>query len=182
MSDQLFEFLDDVDANSSTPALTDASVSRSPKQHTFKLLVVDDDEDVHLMTELLLKGLCFDEDQLLVQHAYNSQEAYDILLHDPDIAAMLLDVVMESEDAGLQLVHRIRHSLRRTKLRIILRTGQPGYAPELETIQRYDINDYKTKTELTRERLYTCLMTAARSYRQLDQLEKLAYEDHLTGY
>ncbi|WP_417585541.1 EAL domain-containing protein [Nitrincola sp.] len=181
MSDQLFEFLDDIDADNCTSQLSDVSVEDPPKYHSLKLLVVDDDEDVHLMTELLLKGLSFDEGQLLVQHAYNSQEAYDILLRDPDIAVVLLDVVMESEDAGLQLVHRIRHSLRRTKLRIILRTGQPGYAPELETIQRYDINDYKTKTELTRERLYTCLMTAARSYRQLDQLEKLAYEDHLTG-
>lgn len=181
MSDQLFEFLDDIDAVNSHAQQPCVSVKHTPKPRSLKLLVVDDDEDVHLMTELLLKGLNFDEHQLLVQHAYNSQEAYDILLHDPDIAVMLLDVVMESEDAGLQLVHRIRHSLRRSKLRIILRTGQPGYAPELETIQRYDINDYKTKTELTRERLYTCLMTAARSYRQLDQLEQLAYEDHLTG-
>ncbi|MDV7393337.1 GGDEF domain-containing protein, partial [Arthrospira platensis SPKY1] len=62
-----------------------------------------------------------------------------------------------------------------------MRTGQPGYAPELETIVNYDINDYKTKTELTRDRLFTCLMTAARSYLQLAQLERLAYEDYLTG-
>lgn len=176
MTDELFEFLDDTDS-----ARQSIRVTETPTERFIKLLVVDDDEDVHLMTELLLKGLNFDGYQLLVQHAYSSQEAYDLLLRDPDIAVMLLDVVMESEDAGLQLVHRVRQSLRRSKLRIILRTGQPGYAPELETIQRYDINDYKTKTELTRERLYTCLMTAARSYRQLDQLEHLAYEDHLTG-
>lgn len=172
MTDELFEFLDDTDS-----ARQSIRVAETPTERFIKLLVVDDDEDVHLMTELLLKGLNFDGYQLLVQHAYSSQEAYDLLLRDPDIAVMLLDVVMESEDAGLQLVHRVRQSLRRSKLRIILRTG----APELETIQRYDINDYKTKTELTRERLYTCLMTAARSYRQLDQLEHLAYEDHLTG-
>lgn len=146
-----------------------------------KLLVVDDDHDVHSVTELLLRDLTFDGYRLKLLHAYSSKEAFEILQQDADIAILLLDVVMESDDAGLRLVKRVRETLHRKKLRIILRTGQPGYAPELETISNFDINDYKTKTELTRERLFTCLMAAARSYLQLAQLEQLAYEDQLTG-
>ena len=146
-----------------------------------KLLVVDDDHDVHSVTELLLRDLTFDGYRLQLLHAYSSKEAFEILQQDADIAILLLDVVMESDDAGLRLVKRVRETLHRKKLRIILRTGQPGYAPELETISNFDINDYKTKTELTRERLFTCLMAAARSYLQLAQLEQLAYEDQLTG-
>lgn len=84
---------------------------------------------------------------------------------------VLLDVVMESEDAGLQLVRHIRDELRLNAVRIVLRTGQPGYAPEIETVQSYDINDYKTKSELTRTRLYTVLTAAVRSYRQICALE-----------
>ena len=94
-----------------------------------------------------------------------------MLAHEDDIAVVLPDVVMETEDAGLKLVHHIRNDLRNETIRIVLRTGQPGYAPEIETVQAYDINDYKTKSELTRTRLYTVLTAAIRSYRQLCALE-----------
>lgn len=171
MQNELFQFAAEVE-------------SAAPDKFTLpvlKLLVVDDDRDVHSVTELLLRDLTFDGYRLQLLHAHSSAEAFGILEKTTDIAIILLDVVMESDDAGLQLVKKIRETLHRKKVRIILRTGQPGYAPELETISNFDINDYKTKTELTRERLFTCLMAAARSYLQLAQLEQLAYEDHLTG-
>ncbi len=142
-----------------------------PRNH-WKVLIVDDDEDVHISTEFSLKSLLFLERPLLFLHAYSSAEAFKILSENPDIAVMLLDVVMESEDAGLQLVHRVREELKLDTLRIILRTGQPGYAPEIETIEQYDINDYKTKGELTRARLYSSLMTAIRSFEQLQKIDK----------
>lgn len=171
MQDELFQFA----AESEEPIVKKLDLP------LLKLLIVDDDHDVHSVTELLLRDLTFDGYRLQLLHAYNSAEAFIILQNDADIAILLLDVVMESDDAGLRLVKRVRETLHRKKLRIILRTGQPGYAPELETISNFDINDYKTKTELTRERLFTCLMAAARSYLQLAQLEQLAYEDQLTG-
>lgn len=90
---------------------------------------------------------------------------------EDDIAVVLLDVVMETEDAGLRLVRFLRDELGNRATRIILRTGQPGYAPEIETIRLYDINDYKTKSELTRVRLYTSITVAIRSYWQIHQLE-----------
>ncbi|KJZ14773.1 hypothetical protein TW85_08620 [Marinomonas sp. S3726] len=145
-----------------------------------KVLIVDDDDGIHAMTKLALKGLSFEKYHLEVIHAYSGIEAYKTLQEQSDIAVILLDVVMESEFAGLELVRKIRNELFFDKVRIILRTGQAGYAPELETIEQYDINDYRVKTELTRERLYGCLMTALRSHHQLEKLEKLAFHDELT--
>src|SRR5258705_6903521 len=92
-------------------------------------------------------------------------------MHDnPDIAAVLLDVIMETDVAGLALVEYIRTELKNETVRIILRTGQPGQAPERRVIVDYDINDYKAKTELTADKLFTSLTSALRSYQQLQRM------------
>lgn len=137
----------------------------------WRILIVDDDADVHRATELAMQGLLIERRPCSFLHARSAGEARQVLAHEDDIAVVLLDVVMETEDAGLKLVHHIRNDLRNETIRIVLRTGQPGYAPEIETVQAYDINDYKTKSELTRTRLYTVLTAAIRSYRQLCALE-----------
>lgn len=144
----------------------DQSPSGNP-QVGWLVLIVDDDPDVHQATELALRGLQIEQRPLQLLHAHSGAEAARLLQQNPDIAVLLLDVVMESDDAGLQLVQRIRHELNNPLVRIILRTGQPGYAPEMNTIRDYDINDYKTKSELTRTRLFTSLTTAIRTYRQM---------------
>lgn len=144
----------------------DQSPSGNP-QAGWLVLIVDDDPDVHQATELALRGLQIEQRPLQLLHAHSGAEAARLLQQNPDIAVLLLDVVMESDDAGLQLVQRIRHELNNPLVRIILRTGQPGYAPEMNTIRDYDINDYKTKSELTRTRLFTSLTTAIRTYRQM---------------
>lgn len=137
----------------------------------WRILIVDDDEDVHRATEFALRDVQIIDRPLVFLHAYSSTEAIDLLRREPEIAVILLDVVMESEHAGLDAVDRIRGELKLDKPRIILRTGQPGYAPEIETIRRYDINDYKTKNELTRAKMYTALTAAVRSYDQLCRLD-----------
>ncbi|MBV8037108.1 EAL domain-containing protein [Roseateles sp.] len=137
----------------------------------WRILIVDDDGDVHKATELAMQGLTVEGQPLVFLHASSAAQARQLLASEEDLAVVLLDVVMESEDAGLQLVRHIRDELGLNALRIVLRTGQPGYAPEIETVQAYDINDYKTKSELTRTRLYTVLTAAVRSYRQLCALE-----------
>ncbi|MFY7865848.1 GGDEF/EAL domain-containing response regulator [Roseateles sp.] len=137
----------------------------------WRILIVDDDSDVHKATELAMQGLQVEGLPLSFLHATSAAEARQVLASEPDLAVVLLDVVMESEDAGLQLVRFIRTDLRLGAVRIVLRTGQPGYAPEIETVQAYDINDYKTKSELTRTRLYTVLTAAIRSYKQICALE-----------
>jgi diguanylate cyclase len=145
---------------------TDAGAERA-----WRVLIVDDDGDVHKATELAMQGLKIEGAPLTFLHASSAAQARQLLASESDLAVVLLDVVMESEDAGLQLVRHIRDELRMRAVRIVLRTGQPGYAPEIETVQTYDINDYKTKSELTRTRLYTVLTAAVRSYRQICALE-----------
>lgn len=137
----------------------------------WKILIVDDEKDVHSTTLLALRGVFIEGRSLFFMHAYSASEAKSIIADTSDIAVLLLDVVMESESAGLDLVKHVRKELNRNDVRIVLRTGQPGYAPEVDTIRDYDINDYKTKSELTRTRLFTSLTVAIRSYRQIHQSE-----------
>jgi diguanylate cyclase (GGDEF)-like protein len=136
----------------------------------WRILVVDDDRDVHDSTVFALRGLKILDRPLEFAHAYSAAETLALLRQEADIAVILLDVVMESDDAGLRIVETIRQELGMADARIILRTGQPGYAPEMEAIRRYEINDYKTKSELTRVKLYTSLTAAIRSYDQLQRL------------
>ena len=161
----LLEFLPGTDEDE--PAESAAS-PESP----WLVLVVDDDEDVHRATELAMQGLRVEGHAMRFMHARSAAEAMDLLRHEPELAVVLLDVVMESEDSGLRLVRFIREDLQRRAVRIVLRTGQPGYAPEIETVQAYDINDYRTKSELTRTRLYTVLTAAIRSYKQFCALQQ----------
>jgi response regulator RpfG family c-di-GMP phosphodiesterase len=103
--------------------------------------------------------------------AYSGTEAREVLRAHGDIAVILLDVVMESDDAGLQVARFIREELRNHFVRIVLRTGQPGHAPEEQVILQYDINDYKSKTELTVTRLMTTVVAALRAYRDIRTLD-----------
>ncbi|RJG00070.1 EAL domain-containing protein [Noviherbaspirillum saxi] len=130
-------------------------------------MIVDDDTDVHSATTFALSNLEMQHRPLEFVHAYSAGEARELLALERDIAVILLDVVMEQDDAGLQLVRHIREVLKLSEVRIILRTGQPGYAPEIDAIRDFDINDYKTKSELTRIKLYTTVTAAIRSYEQI---------------
>ncbi|EXI70728.1 MAG: Bacteriophytochrome cph2 [Candidatus Accumulibacter sp. SK-11] len=135
------------------------------------VLVADDDDGVHEVTRFALGTMSILGRPLALLHARSGAEALVVLRQQPDIAVILLDVVMESDDAGLQLVDAIRSDQSLANTRIILRTGQPGHAPETETISRYDINDYKTKAELSESRLFASLTMAIRSYDQLQRLD-----------
>ncbi|GAB3386883.1 GGDEF/EAL domain-containing response regulator [Massilia agri] len=158
------------EADHASPSSIPAAGAPACASASWRILVVDDDADVHSTTTFALKGVEMQGRPLEFLHAYSSEEARDILAREPGIAVVLLDVVMERPDAGLQLVRRIREELGLIEVRIILRTGQPGYAPELEAIRGYDINDYRTKSELTRTKLYTAVAAAVRSYEQLRAL------------
>ncbi|MFO7609899.1 MAG: DUF3369 domain-containing protein [Candidatus Krumholzibacteriia bacterium] len=137
----------------------------------WKLLVVDDEEDVHHVTRLVLGRYTFADRPVQLLDAYSAVEARRLLQEHPDTAVILLDVVMERDDAGLRLVRHIRDELGNRGVRIILRTGQPGQAPEHEVVARYDINDYKCKVELTADRLCTTVTSALRSWRDICALE-----------
>ncbi|MFY0665528.1 MAG: EAL domain-containing protein [Natronospirillum sp.] len=137
------------------------------RRPAWKILIADDDEEIHTVTRLALNGLEVLGRHLEFMSAHSGAEAVARLRDENDIAVVLLDVVMENEHAGLDAVKHIRNVLNNYEVRIILRTGQPGYAPEESVIQDYDINDYKTKTELTRAHLVTAIVSSLRAYQQL---------------
>jgi signal transduction histidine kinase len=136
----------------------------------WKIAVIDDDHAVHEGTRFALSDYNLHGAPLEVLSAYSAAEGRTLMRENPDIAAVLLDVIMETDVAGLELVEYIRNEIKNETVRIILRTGQPGQAPERRVIVQYDINDYKAKTELTADKLFTSLTAALRSYQQLERM------------
>jgi signal transduction histidine kinase len=136
----------------------------------WKIAVIDDDPAVHDGTRYALSDFVLQGQRLDILSASSAAEGRALMSRHPDIAAVLLDVIMETDDAGLDLVDYIRNTLKNETVRIILRTGQPGQAPERRIIVDYDINDYKAKTELTADKLFTTLTAALRSYQQLQRM------------
>ena len=130
-------------------------------------MIVDDEPDVHAITRNVLEDFRFENRGLSYVDAYSAAEAIRLIQEHQDTAVILLDVVMENEHAGLDVVRYIREELQNKFIRIILRTGQPGQAPEHEVITQYDINDYKLKSMLTVQSLDTSMISALRSYRDL---------------
>src|SRR3954468_6880521 len=152
----------------STPARSAASAG--VKARPWKIMIVDDDREVHAVTRVVLGDFVFDGRPVEFINAYSATEAFKVIAEHLDTAVVLLDVVMETDDAGLRCVEFIRKTLGNQQVRIILRTGQPGQAPERQVIVDYDINDYKAKSELTAQKLFTALTAALRSYQQLQRM------------
>lgn len=149
--------------------------SSAPQEHAavpWKLLIADDEEEVHAVTRMVLSGFEFDKRGLQLLDTYSGEETRVMLEEHPDVAVILLDVVMEEDNSGLAVVKFIREELKNSFVRIILRTGQPGQAPERRVTMEYDINDYKEKTELTAQKLFTTITAALRAYRDLRTIER----------
>jgi signal transduction histidine kinase len=144
-----------------------------PDIKPWAILVVDDDRDVHQVTRLALRAFSFEDRPLELTSAYDSVSAKEILSSGKRFAAILLDVVMESEDAGLRLVEFVRDELKESDTRIIIRTGQPGLAPVERVFIDYDINDYVPKTEMTTLKLSQAMLRALRSYRDIVTAKEL---------
>ncbi len=146
--------------------------SAAPKLAPWKVLLVDDEPDIHDITKLTLTRFRLDGRALSFVHAYSGAEAKEVLAREKDIALVFLDVVMEREDSGLEVARWLRQDLDNQFTRIVLRTGQPGQAPEERVIVDYDINDYKEKTELDRTKLFTTTFAALRAYRDIMKVEE----------
>ena len=161
MNDELI-FIDDSETIEASTAITDV----------WKVLIVDDEPDIHAVTKIALSGFEFLGRRLELHHCYSGAEAKVFLKQHNDIAVILLDVVMETDDAGLCVVEHVRNNLGNQMVRIILRTGNPGQAPERRVITDYDINDYKEKSELTAQKLFTLMYSSLRSYRDIIAIER----------
>ena len=136
----------------------------------WRIALIDDEPAVHDGTRFALADYRLNGQGLEILSAYSAAEGRALMRDNPDIAVVLLDVIMETDTAGLELVEYIRRDLKNETVRIILRTGQPGQAPERRVIVDYDINDYKAKTELTADKLFTALTASLRSYQQLQRM------------
>ncbi len=134
-------------------------------------MIADDEPEVHFISRLVLKDFTFEDRPLEFISAYSAAETCELLQKHHDTAVLLLDVVMESDNSGLDAVRFIREELKNHFVRIILRTGQPGQAPERRVVIDYDINDYKEKTELTAQKLVTTILSALRAYRDIQTID-----------
>lgn len=146
-------------------------IAKEGLNERWKILIVDDEPEVHAVTRLALSDFKFLGRGLEFYSAESGEEGCKLMCEHPDAAIILLDVVMETDDAGLKVARYIREDLDNHFTRIILRTGQPGQAPERTVIINYDINDYKSKTELTAQKLFTAVMSSLRSYRDIMSIE-----------
>ena len=155
----------------------DQSISPQSNGEKWQVLIVDDEEQVHLITKLALKNFEFEGKNLEITSAFSTSEAKD-LLQTNAYALVLLDVVIEERNSGLELVKYIREELCNNSIRIVLRTGQPGDAPEEKVIAQYDIDEYKLKTELTHTKMFTTVIVALRSYDRLMALRRISDELH----
>lgn len=138
----------------------------------YTVLIVDDEQDIFAVTRLSLKGLRYHDRTLELAYAASGTQAVAAVRANPAIALILLDVVMETDSAGLDACRTIREELNNRLVRIILRTGQPGAAPERETIDRYDIDGYLEKAALTSNRLYSAVRAAVKAWEELVELER----------
>jgi PAS domain-containing protein len=159
----------------------DASEAGAREEAPWRILIVDDDVDVHVVTKFALSNTSFQGRRLGFLHAYSAQEAMTLLRATPDIALILLDVIMETPDAGLRLARQVREELHNTLVRIVLRTGQPGQALEHSIIVDYDINDFWCKADLTTRKLFTTVISSLRAYATLAAVaaERLALNAEL---
>jgi adenylate cyclase len=146
------------------------------KKERWKILIVDDEKDIHIVTKLVLSDCSFKNKKLEFISAYSGEEARKLIQEHSDTALILLDVVMEEDDSGLKFLEYLRNELQNKLVRVILTTGQPGKAPQLKVIVDYDINDYKQKTDMTKESYHSSVILALRTFYTLQDLEKKCFE------
>lgn len=137
----------------------------------WRVAIIDDDEAVHEATRYALRDVQVFDCPIELLHFSSAEEARRHVDAFRDVAVAFVDVVMETPDAGLRLVRDLREA-GLGDMRIVLRTGQPGYAPELSVVSKYEIDDYRTKSELTQTRLITVLTSCIRAYNQICMINR----------
>jgi CheY-like chemotaxis protein len=134
----------------------------------WNILIVDDEPDVHQVTELMLKKEQFFGVKPKFHHANSAAEAIEMTKApselDVVLAVALVDVVMETDHAGLDFCKHVREVRNRQSTALILRTGQPGVAPPRRIIDDYNITGYLTKMEATQDRLYMLIKQGIQRY------------------
>lgn len=147
----------------------------SPKSQSaelfWKVLVIDDEKAIHDTTAMALKGLSFNGKSLSMLHAYSRDTAKKIIQKNLNIALILLDIALETQEAGFDLIHWIRKEQKNTCVQIVIHTGNSDIFIEQDIVETYDINDYLAKTDATFQRLQTLVKKSIRSFKTQSALE-----------
>jgi CheY-like chemotaxis protein len=134
----------------------------------WEVLLVDDDPDVLTVSRLAMRSFTVYGIPLKIHTCTSKAEAIELLntKHElmPTLAVAFIDVVMETDEAGLELCQYIREERKNRVVQLFVRTGQPGIAPERAVIDRYDINGYFSKLETTEDKLYSLTKSGVRQY------------------
>lgn len=136
-------------------------------QVPWRVLIVDDDADVHRSTLFSLGGETVAGRPLHFHHAYSGAEAAEVLSKCPGIALVLLDIVMETPEAGFELARHIREEIGNTDIRIVIRTGQPALLSEDDAKNISDINRFILKSQLTHGMLLDVVVSEIQQFREL---------------
>jgi CheY-like chemotaxis protein len=140
--------------------------------HEWNVLIVDDEPDVLTVTKLALKDVTVFGLPIKIHTARGKAEAIEVLntrlslagAAEGICAVAFIDVVMENDQAGLELCDHIRNQMGNYSTQLYIRTGQPGVAPERKVIDDYDISGYFTKMEMTEQKLYTLVKSGVRQW------------------
>lgn len=166
MSDDSFTFLDE------SVSSGDLSEIGHEDNKRWKILTVDDDENYQSSLTFSLDGLKVSNREVEILTANSATEAAIVLSQHDDISVILLDVVMERDDAGLRLVENIRNVQGNALVRIILLTGQPGFAPRQDVMHQYDINEYWNKSDIDHDILKSVVSANLRSWKSMYDLDQ----------
>lgn len=185
LDEDLIAFVEDDQAITLLTTLADSSVGSSAGSRSLRdsaafavprdpwhVLLVDDDPDVLVVTEMALEDLRVGGTPVHLHVASSAADAQRLLTQRTDYALMVTDVVMEHDRAGLELVRWVRERPSLAHMRLVIRTGEPGQAPESSVLESFDINDYWPKTELTAHRMRTLVVGLVRSFRDLVVVER----------
>lgn len=136
-------------------------------ENHWKILIIDDDNFVHIMIKEILKDFKFEDKPLIILSAHSSIKALDILNKNDDIALVLLDIFIEEENTGLKLSRYIREIIGNKATRIVLMTNKESEKLEEDAILNYDINGYEEKIQLLTNKLHTVVVAALRAYKDI---------------
>lgn len=141
---------------------------------TWKLLILDDDDDIHRSLRDVFSEFSFNEKKVTIFNAYSTADAISTMQEHPDIAAVLLDIYMQESESGLTFVKYLRETLKNHSIQIIIFTeknypAHPGLKNNI--VLDYDIDDYIEKTDITPEKIFSIVVMALRSFQHLTQIE-----------
>jgi len=157
------------------------TVTQQIPSNGWKMLIVDDEQTVIDMTKEVLKTFTFQGKSLQLLCANSYDEARALYDANTDIAIAMIDCVMEQNDSGLQLIQYIRNTQKNNTIQLVLRTGQPDFAPEKNMLVDYEINDYLAKTELTSTKLHHRVISYLRNYMMIQRVSFLHQQTHKTA-